>query len=144
MPYTGGGEANAAVLGGNAHGAWQNPSEIVPLVEGGEVRALAVSGTRRLDALPDIPTVAELGYEFTWQQPRGIVGPPDMPPEALAFWADAFRKMSETAAWKQYIESNSLTPIVLTGEELIAFLTDVSVQMARALEQMGLKVNDAP
>ena len=55
-----------------------NPNEIVAQVEAKKARNLAVAARKRLPDAPDLPTFAERGYEFYWEQMRGVVGPANM------------------------------------------------------------------
>ena len=43
-----------------------------------------------------MPTFAERGYEFYWEQMRGVVGPANMPPEAVKWWQDTLKKVTQT------------------------------------------------
>lgn len=62
VPYKGGSAAVVDVLAGHVDGMWDNPSSAIPNIKGGLERPLAVSGRQRNPALPDVPTLAELGY----------------------------------------------------------------------------------
>ncbi|MBW4655908.1 MAG: tripartite tricarboxylate transporter substrate binding protein [Kaiparowitsia implicata GSE-PSE-MK54-09C] len=62
VPYKGGSAAATDTLSGHVDSMWDNPSSAMPQIEAGRIRALAVSGAYRSDALPDVPTVSELGY----------------------------------------------------------------------------------
>lgn len=78
VPYRGG--PYQALLAGEIHAMFENMPGPLPLLEAGKIRALAVTGARRLPALPDVPTLAELGMpdinvNFWW----GMVGPAGMP-----------------------------------------------------------------
>ena len=98
-------------MGGHIDAAVENPNEIVAQVEAGKARNLAVAARKRLVDAPNVPTFAEKGYEFYWEQMRGVVGPANMPPEAVKWWIETLRKVTETPKWKeQYIKRNLLTP----------------------------------
>jgi tripartite-type tricarboxylate transporter receptor subunit TctC len=82
-------------------------------VEAGKAKNLAVAARKRLKDAPDVPTFAEKGYEFYWEQMRGVVGPANMAPEAVKWWQDTLRKVTETKKWQEtYIKRNLLTPTV--------------------------------
>ena len=80
VPYKGGAAAITDLVGGQVHLMMESLNSIAPHAKGGRVRAIAVTGARRTDVLPDVPTVAESGvpgYEATtW---NGIVGPAGLP-----------------------------------------------------------------
>ena len=71
VPYRGSGEAARAVAGSAIQGAFTFYSQAKPLVDGGQVRAIAVASSKRLEAWPDVPTFIEQGYKL---DQRGFVG----------------------------------------------------------------------
>ena len=62
VPYKGGSAAATDTLSGHVDSMWDNPSSAMPQIEAGRIRPLAVSSAHRSDALPDVPTVGELGH----------------------------------------------------------------------------------
>jgi len=86
VQYKGGGPALVAVLGGEVGFSFPNVSEAKPQIAAGRLRALALTGTKRSVAMPELPTVAESGlpgYEFTtW---HGVLAPAGTPRETIAF-----------------------------------------------------------
>ena len=108
LSFEGGGERVAAVLGGNATIMMEGARDFTELVESGDMRVLAAVSSERNPIFPDVPTVAEATeYDppFVVER-RGVIGPPDMPAEAVAYWADLFEQMMETDAWKTYSEES--------------------------------------
>ena len=88
--------------------------------------------------MPDVPTFAEKGYEFYWEQMRGVVGPANMPPEAVKWWQDTLKKVVATEKWqKDYIKRNLLTPTDWTGEQALKYLDGLHSKYEEALK--GLK-----
>ena len=96
VPFNSGGEVTTALMGGHIDAAVENPNEIVAQVEAKKARNLAVASRKRLPDAPDVPTFAERGYEFFWEQLRGVVGPAGMSPEAVKWWQDTLKKVTET------------------------------------------------
>jgi tripartite-type tricarboxylate transporter receptor subunit TctC len=79
VPYRGGGPAINDLIAGHANVSFQNLGAIAAQVKGGRLKALAVTSNKRVDALPDVPTMAEAGVAglevFSWQAaaaPRGL------------------------------------------------------------------------
>ncbi len=108
LSFEGGGERVAAVLGGNADIMIEGARDFRELVDSGDMRVLAAISSERNPIFPDTPTVAEAtDYDppFVVER-RGVIGPPDMPADAVAYWADIMRQMMETAAWKEYSEES--------------------------------------
>jgi len=96
VPYNGGPAALQDLLGGRLDYMFINSSEAVPLLKAGKARALAVSSSKRLPLLPDVPTVAEAGvpgYEtIAW---GGIVAPAGTPPHVVSMLNKALQKALE-------------------------------------------------
>ncbi|HEU4925002.1 MAG TPA: tripartite tricarboxylate transporter substrate binding protein [Burkholderiales bacterium] len=138
VPFISGGDVTTALMGGHIDAAVENPNEIVAQIEAGKARNLAVAARQRLKDAPDVPTFAEKGYEFYWEQMRGVVGPANMPPEAVKWWQDTLKKVVATEKWqKDYIKRNLLTPTDWTGEQALKYLDGLHSKYEEALK--GLK-----
>ncbi|HXF82567.1 MAG TPA: tripartite tricarboxylate transporter substrate binding protein [bacterium] len=112
VPFGGSGPALTAMLGGHVSSVWLNPAEAVEQIRAKKVRALAVSSTRRLTIMPDVPTFRELGYDVVWDQYRGVSMPPGVPAEAVQTMWNAFQRLCRSPKWqKEYIEANMLVPM---------------------------------
>ena len=75
VPFNSGGEVTAALMGGHIDAGIMNPNEIVAQVEAGKAKNLAVAARKRMPDAPDVPTFAEKGMPFYWEQMRGVIGP---------------------------------------------------------------------
>ena len=114
------GEVLSAMLGGHVNLGVLNPSECIGQVRAGKIIPLASYGAKREGGeLANVPTFKELGYpDLVITDARAIAGPPDMSPEAVAFYADMLKKITESERWKTgYIEKNFLGPVFLGPEE---------------------------
>lgn len=97
IPFKGSSEVAAAVAGGHVMlGA--SSLEAKPLAEAGKVRYLTVWTEKRVAAMPDVPTLRDLGYPFTFDSAFGIAGPKGMDPKVMAKIHDAFKKALEDPA----------------------------------------------
>ena len=138
VPFNSGGEVTAALMGGHIDAGVMNPNEIVAQIEAKKARNLAVASKKRLADAQDVPTFAEKGYEFYWEQMRGVVGTANMSAEAVKWWVETLRKVTETKKWKEdYIKRNLLTPTQWTGEEANKYLDSLREKYARALNELG-------
>jgi putative tricarboxylic transport membrane protein len=125
-------------MGGHVDAGIMNPNEIVAQVEAKKARNLAVAAKKRMPDAQDVPTFAEKGYEFYWEQMRGVVGTAGMPPEAVKFWTDTLKKVVATKEWKEgYIKRNLLTPVEWAGEEGAAYLDSLRPKYEKALGDLG-------
>ncbi|MBK4217915.1 tripartite tricarboxylate transporter substrate binding protein [Paracoccus caeni] len=126
VSFSGGGETINALLGGNVDATISNPAEFLGQLESGAIRALATTRDKRYaDAvLADVPTLAETGIEHpVIQNWRGIAGPKDMAPEAVAYWQDVLAKATESAVMGEFLVQNSASPLVLTGQDYVDYIT---------------------
>jgi putative tricarboxylic transport membrane protein len=138
VPFQSGGECVTAVMGGHVDAGVMNPNEIVAQIEAKKARNLAVAAKKRMPDAPDVPTFAEKGWEFYWEQMRGVVGTAGMPPEAVRFWTDTLKKVVDTKEWKEgYIKRNLLTPVAWTGEEANQYLDGLRGKYEKALGDLG-------
>ena len=138
VPFNSGGEVTAALMGGHIDAGIMNPNEIQAQVEAGKAKNLAVAARKRMTGAPDVPTFAEKGYPFYWEQMRGVVGPAGMPPEAVAWWQDTLKKVAGTKKWQdEYIKGNLLTPTTWVGEEANKYLDSITGDYESALGALG-------
>jgi putative tricarboxylic transport membrane protein len=138
VPFNSGGEVTAALMGGHIDAAVENPNEIVSQIEAGKAKNLAVAAQKRLKDAPDVPTFAEKGYKFYWEQMRGVVGPANMDPAAVKWWQDTLKKVVATPKWQnEYIKRNLLTPTDWTGEQALKYLDGLHAKYEDAIK--GLK-----
>ena len=137
VPFNSGGEVTTALLGGHIDASVMNPNEIQTQVEAGKAKNLAVAAKKRLKDAADVPTFAERGYEFYWEQMRGVVGPANMDPAAVKWWQDTLKKVTDTPKWQeQYIKRNLLTPTQWTGEEANKYLDSLHGKYDSALKAL--------
>jgi putative tricarboxylic transport membrane protein len=138
VPFNSGGEVTTALMGGHIDAAVENPNEIVAQIESGKAKNLAVASQKRLKDAADVPTFAERGYKFYWEQMRGVVGPANMSPEAVKWWQDTLKKVVQTKKWQEeYIKRNLLTPTDWTGDQALKYLDGLQSKYEDAIK--GLK-----
>jgi len=139
VSYNSSAEVMSAMLGGHLVAGIYNPNECISQYKAGEVTVLAAFGPERISMFSDVKTFTELGYpEVVFQQFRGIFGPPEMSPEAVAYWAETFRQVTESEQWKtQYLQENGLTSKFMTGEEYKTFLDGEAVKYETILKDIG-------
>lgn len=138
VPFNSGGEVTAALMGGHIDAGIMNPNEIVAQVEAGKAKNLAVAARKRMPDAPDVPTFAEKGMPFYWEQMRGVIGPANMSPESVAWWQDTLKKVTNTKKWQEdYIKRNLLTPTQWVGEEANKYLDSITGHYEKALAELG-------
>jgi tripartite-type tricarboxylate transporter receptor subunit TctC len=141
VPFKGGAETNAAVLGG--HTSLQADSTgWKPLVEGGQLRLLAIWTGERSKVWPDTPTLKELGYPFVFDSPFGIAGPKGMDPEVVKKLHDAFKTALEEPAVIGMMAKYDMVPRYLDTEGYRKAVEEVISSEQAALEKIGLAKKD--
>jgi len=99
VPYRGTGPQLQDLLGGRLEAASAGTPALMPHIKSGKLRAIAVGTPERIPALPDVPTVAELGYPgFETSQWYGIIGPAGMPKDVVAKLSVEINKALKTSA----------------------------------------------
>jgi tripartite-type tricarboxylate transporter receptor subunit TctC len=104
IPYDGGGPATLAVLGGHADATFSFAPQLLPQVSAGKMRALAVTDSKRIATLPNVPTVKEEGYDVAFTMWRAVLAPKGTPPAIVDKLEGAFRKLSEDKSFKALIK----------------------------------------
>ncbi len=135
VPFSGGGEALAALLGGHVAAGVSGIGEFIGQVEAGKLRALAVSGP---EPISGIPTLKEQGIEVEFANWRGIVAPPDLPDAAKADLIEAIGKMAESQPWQETLKTKGWTDLYLSGDQFGEFLESEQTRIKEVLTQVGL------
>ncbi|MEN9315404.1 MAG: hypothetical protein RIS35_1797 [Pseudomonadota bacterium] len=135
VPFAGGGEAKAAVLGGHVTVGVAGVSEFAADVEAGRMRALGISSGTRLRGLP---TFREQGINVEIYNWRGVYGAPGTTPEQRKALIDAVVRATESPAWKETLKRNDWSPFLLTGEEFGRFVESESVRLGAMLREIGV------
>ena len=137
VPYKGGGPAMTDLLGGRIDMYIAVPSTAQSHIEAGKVRALATTGLQRTRAMPDVPTVAELGYPgfeaINWY---AFVAPGKTPKALIDFWNRELVKALKDPEVNKELAKHGLEPQPGTPEELAKY-------MAAETEKWGRVVREA-
>lgn len=137
VPYTGAGPAIVGLLSEQVDALATGPSTIVQHVKSGRLRALAHWGEGRLAALPDVPSLTELGHKVTFSQWAGLFAPAGTPEPILAKLRDAAKK---AAADERVIRTigTAGTPIqYMDAPEFARFVATDAKTMAGVVQKIG-------
>jgi putative tricarboxylic transport membrane protein len=139
VSYDGGGEAMAALLGGNADMIATDASSVGEYLKAGKVRVLGVTSAERLGGdLKDIPTLKEQGIDATFNIWRGVFGPADMPADAKAYWDGKLKELSEHEAWKKELAANGWESEYKDSASFTAFLEEQDKLVKELLTSLGM------
>lgn len=136
-PFQGGGEAVIQLLGKHVDFVIESPSEMREHVQAGTLRLLA--STESLSAFPDVPTFADSGYAFEDQKAfRAIMAPPNISPEARAYYIDLLDKTRQTQQWKDYLNREMLAEFWMSGDEVSQYLEREGPAQVALLKKLGV------
>jgi tripartite-type tricarboxylate transporter receptor subunit TctC len=137
VPFTGAGPAIVALLGGQVDALSTGPSSIMGHLRGGKVRVLATWGEARHPALPDVPTLKELGYDAQFSQWTGLFVPAGTPEPVVAKLREAARAAVADATFQQALAKVE-TPIQYLDQPQFQKFWDTDAQkLAEAVKRIG-------
>ncbi len=141
ISFPGGGERIAALLGGHVNMMVIEPEEAGEHIRAGGMRVLAQVTSQRLASFPNAPTLKEAGFDVPIvPQVRGVVAPPGMSREAIAYYEDLFGRLVKTAAWKKYLADNQFEDGYMKSAEMGKFFGEFEESMRGILKEAGVKV----
>jgi putative tricarboxylic transport membrane protein len=136
--FDGGGELLPALIGNKISFGSSGFGEFLDQVKAGQVKVLAVTSEKRIEALPDVPTLKESGIDLVFTNWRGIVAPPGISDADKATWIDALTKMHASQGWKDEMTKRGWTDAFVTGPEFGTFLKEQDASVAEILTTLGL------
>lgn len=136
VPYKGGGEAVAAILGGHVTVGVSGIGEFAEHVKSGKMRALAQSSPAKLDG---IPSLKEQGIDVELGNWRGIFGAPGITPQQRDALVKLVKDATETPAWKATLAKLGWTGWFLGGEDYGRFIDEDIKRVGAIIESLGLK-----
>jgi len=123
VPYKGGAPAITDLVAGQVNAYFGNPISGLSFVKAGKLRALAVTGRKRMEVLPDVPTMIESGFkDFEVVEWNGFFVPSTTPKEIVNKLADAVRKAVESPEVRQKMQAIGIEPVGNSPEEFAKFL----------------------
>ena len=141
VPFKGGTETNAAVLG--RHVDLQADSTVWrPLVDSGDLILLNVWTEKRNKAWPNVPTLRELGYPFVFDSPFGIAGPKGMDPAVVQKLHDAFKVALSDPKVQAIMEKYDFTERYMSSADYTKYVSQIIADEKAALEKLGLLKKD--
>jgi putative tricarboxylic transport membrane protein len=140
VTFNSGGESITAALGGHVDMVVSPAGTVLPHVQGGRLRFIALTAPKRLGgAYADVPVWKELGADVVVSNWRAIVGPRGMSPAQIAYWENVLTRVTQTDEWKQMIEKIRADPEFLDSSRTRAQIrTDVE-ELRAVMSELGLK-----
>jgi tripartite-type tricarboxylate transporter receptor subunit TctC len=142
VPYKGGAPASAAVVSGHVMAMCNNAANAIPQVRGGTLRALAVAGAQHLPAMPELPTVAELGYPgFEASGWLGLFAPAKVPQNITAKLHADTTRILKLPDVQEYLVKQGYGVVGSTPEDFAAFLSAEHDKWGKLIKSAGLKAD---
>lgn len=134
------GAASAQILGGHIDLLSTGLGDVQQLLESGDLKALAHTAGHRVGegVLAEIQTVKEQGIDATFENWRGLFGPPEMPEYAANYWRERLAEMVKTEEWKEARKKNGWDDAYLDKEEFDKFLGEVNEDYKEILQEIGM------
>lgn len=138
VPYKGGAEQNAGLLGGHTVAAAGGTSAFSALADAGQLRMLVVWTRDRLKRFPDAPTLREIGIDKVVTSPYGLAGPAGMDPAVVKILHDAFHKAMQEPAHREFIERTGYTDDYLDTEAYEKFVMQFTDEQEKLVQELGI------
>jgi putative tricarboxylic transport membrane protein len=137
VPFSGGGEALAAIMGGHVTVGISGLGEWAGQIKSGELRALAISSQERLPDT-DIPTLKEQGVDVDLANWRAIVAAPGIDDAQKTALLQAVDTAVKSDGWKKVLADKQWMDLYLAGDEFASFLKQENERVTGTLKQIGL------
>jgi putative tricarboxylic transport membrane protein len=137
IPFSGGGESLAAILGGKVTAGISGYGEYEGQIKSGKLRAVGVTSAQRLPGV-DVPTFKEQGVDLVIANWRCVFAAPGITPEQKKALSDAIDKMVKSATWKDILKQKGWDDAYLAGDAFAKFLKDEQARVQEVLKSVGL------
>jgi putative tricarboxylic transport membrane protein len=137
--FQSGREATMALLGGHVDVAVSPAATLLPQVQSGQLRMIAITAPKRLDgAYAQVPTWRELGANVVVSNWRVMLAPRGTPPQAVAWWENALARIVETDDWKKMLDDEGLSGHFMKSDETRAYLKSQYEELKAVLGAFGM------
>jgi putative tricarboxylic transport membrane protein len=137
VAFRGGGEATAAILGGNVTVGGSGYSEFAEYIKSGKMKAIAVTSPTRLKGI-DVPTLKEQGINVELGNWRGVYGAPGITADQRKALINGVLAAMKTKSWAEAMEKNAWTPAVLTGDDFGRFVDNEFALLRATMVKAGM------
>ena len=137
VAFRGGGEATAAILGGNVTVGGSGYSEFAEYIKAGKMRAIGLTSEKRLPGIA-IPTMRESGYDVVLGNWRAVYGAPGITNVQRAALTEMVVKATKSKAWKEALDKNAWTPALLTGKAFDDFVDNEFASLRGIMHLSGM------
>ena len=137
VPFTGAGPAITALLGGHVDALATGPGTVIQHIKAGKLRALAGWGAKRIDALPDLPTLKELGYDAEFYIWSGLFAPAGTPAAILQTLRHAAAEAVKDPQFRTAMSAIDTPITYLDAPEFQKFWDNDAQRLAKVVQKIG-------
>jgi putative tricarboxylic transport membrane protein len=146
IPYKGGGDVAAQLVGNHITASVNNPIEAVAQWRAGALRPLCVFDAQRIDlkepiandlSWNDVPTCKESGLDVEYTMLRGIFTSPGVNADQIKYYVELFQKVRETPDWKDFMAKGAFNTTFMTGDEYKTWLAKAETTHKGLMEKAG-------
>jgi tripartite-type tricarboxylate transporter receptor subunit TctC len=142
VPYRGGGPSIADVVGGHVDMTFEGTSVLLPLIQAGKLRALAVTSAKRIPQLPDVPTMIESGFPgFSSTSWTGLLAPAKTPPDVIAKLNAQANVVLASPEFLSAISAISSQPLGGPPQALTDVIKDDTAKWAPIVKALNLQMD---
>ena len=138
IAYAGGGDAQAAIIGGHVAAGISGYGEFAGQIKSGKLRALAISSDKRVSGI-DVPTLKEQGVDVELINWRAIFGAPGISDAQKKELISVVEKAVKTPSWQDALKRNDWTDMFLPGDQFKTFLDAEQTRIEKIVAGLGLK-----
>ncbi|GAA2258493.1 tripartite tricarboxylate transporter substrate binding protein [Streptomyces amakusaensis] len=138
VPYSGGGEATTAILGGKVQAGVSGLSEFSAQVKDGSMNGLLVSSAKPVEGVEFAQTAADVDTSLEFQNWRSMMAPSGVNDALKTQYVEALKKMHGSQGWKDTLQKNAWNDNFLTGDEFTAWLKVENTRVQGVLDELGL------
>ncbi len=138
VPFNGSGQLLAALVANTVPVAFDTMTTAVQLIQGGQLRALGISSSKRSDVMPDVPAVAEFIPGFDVVAWNGIVAPAGTPPAIINKLQVAIASIVQSPAISSRLKEQGTTAVGSTPAEFVKVIADDTKKFGAAIEAAGI------
>ncbi len=137
VPFKGGGDAVASIIGGHVTAGVSGFSEFEQHIQSGKMRAIGISSPAREPGI-DVPTLKEQGIDVELANWRGIFAAPGISPTQRDALVKAVKTGVDSEPWKKTLKEKSWTGVWLPGDEYAAYIKKDTARITEILSELGM------
>lgn len=140
IPYKGSGPATIDLLAGRVQLSFQVPITVIPMINAGKLKAIAVTGDTRLTALAQVPTFSEAGLpNFGWTSVTGIIAPAKTPRPVLGKIASEVAAILAAPSTQEFMAKQGAEPFPSTPEQTTTVIKEEIASYTKIIKEAGIK-----